>query len=131
MEASIDFRMIPHPGRYLRPIYLYAKGRILTFSDPENMHTQEILKAFADATQSLKLYRRAELRDENTDAPLIEHLYVDPLQNNAVLEMMMRPNTTLVIGRKGTGKSTVFQRAQYEIRKNKRHLSAYIDIKTR
>jgi hypothetical protein len=94
------------------------------------MHTQEILKAFADATQSLKLYRRAELRDENTDAPLIEHLYVDPLQNNAVLETMMRPNTTLVIGRKGTGKSTVFQRAQYEIRKNKRYLSAYIDIKT-
>ena len=33
---------------------------------------------------------------------------------------MLRPNTTFVIGRKGTGKSTVFQRAQHEIRKQKR-----------
>lgn len=36
----------------------------------------------------------------------------------------------MIVGRKGTGKSTVFQRAQHEIRKKKRHLSAYVDIKT-
>jgi hypothetical protein len=33
-------------------------------------------------------------------------------------------------GRKGTGKSTVFQRAQHEIRKQRRAVSAYVDIKT-
>jgi hypothetical protein len=87
------------------------------------------LKFFADAAQSLKLYRRAELLD-NKDRPLIEQLYVDPLPDNGVLSVMMRPNTTFVIGRKGTGKSTVFQRAQHEIRKQKRAVSAYIDIKT-
>jgi hypothetical protein len=43
---------------------------------------------------------------------------------------MMRPNTTFLTGRKGTGKSTVFQRAQHEIRKRKHAVSAYIDIKT-
>jgi hypothetical protein len=88
-----------------------------------------LLKGFADAAQSLKLYRRAELLDQN-DRPLIEQLYVDPLPNNAVLSAMLRPNTTFVIGRKGTGKSTVFQRAQHEIRKQKRAVSAYVDIKT-
>jgi DNA-binding MarR family transcriptional regulator len=87
------------------------------------------MTAFAESAQSLKLYRRAELRDD-ADEPLIERLYVDPLQNDAVLETMLRPNTTFVIGRKGTGKSTVFQRAQHEIRKKKRALSAYVDIKT-
>lgn len=94
------------------------------------MHDKNVLQKFADATQSLKLYRRAELRDEATYSSLIEKLYVDPLPNEAVLQTMLRPNTTLLVGRKGTGKSTVFQRAQHEIRKKKRHLSAYIDIKT-
>lgn len=81
------------------------------------------LKNFSDAVQSLKLYRRAELRDEAGDAPLIEPLYVDPLQNEAVLQTMLQPNTTFVVGRKGTGKSTVFQRAQHEIRKSSNKIS--------
>jgi DNA-binding MarR family transcriptional regulator len=88
------------------------------------------LRKFADAAQSLKLYRRAELLDANSDKSLIDKLYVDPLQNDAILEAMLRPNTTFIVGRKGTGKSTVFQRAQYEIRQSKRLLSAYVDIKT-
>lgn len=88
------------------------------------------LKAFAEAAQSLKLYRRAELVDPDTERPLIERLYVDPLPGDAVLQTMLRHSTTLLIGRKGTGKSTVFQRAQHEIRKQKSSISAYIDIKT-
>jgi hypothetical protein len=87
-------------------------------------------KGFAEAANSLKLYRRAELLDQQTEKPLIERLYVDPLPDGAVLDSMMRPNTTFLIGRKGTGKSTVFQRAQYEIRKSRHALSAYVDIKT-
>lgn len=35
-----------------------------------------------------------------------------------------------MIGRKGTGKSTIFQRAQHQIRQQKRSISAYVDIKT-
>ena len=87
------------------------------------------LKGFADAAQSLKLYRRAELLDQ-LDRPLISQLYVDPLPNDAVLSAMLRPNTTFLIGRKGTGKSTVFQSAQHEIRQQSRAVSAYVDIKT-
>jgi len=91
--------------------------------------TQDQLNGFHDAAQSMKLYRRAELQDFE-GASLIEDLYVDPLPNNLILKIMMKANTTFIIGRKGTGKSTVFQRAQYELRKLSTHTSAYIDIKT-
>jgi hypothetical protein len=43
---------------------------------------------------------------------------------------MLRESTTFLIGRKGTGKSTVFQRAQHELRTRSNVVSAYVDIKT-
>jgi DNA-binding MarR family transcriptional regulator len=92
--------------------------------------SQDLLKCFQDAAQSMKLYRRAELIDEEHDSPLIEQLYVDPQPNDNVLRTVLRPNTTFIIGRKGTGKSTVFQRAQYDLRTSKNTTSAYVDIKT-
>jgi hypothetical protein len=88
------------------------------------------VKQFADAAQSLKLYRRAELIDDETQKSLIEDLYVDPLPDNGILLSLLRPNTSFLIGRKGTGKSTVFQRVQHEIRKQKNSISTYLDIKT-
>ncbi|MEU4554095.1 hypothetical protein [Micromonospora violae] len=91
--------------------------------------SQKNLDGFRDATQSLKLYRRAELGDAGSGS-LIESLYVDPLPNDHVLNTMLKPNTTFVVGRKGTGKSTIFQRAQHELRKRTDVTSAYIDIKT-
>jgi hypothetical protein len=92
--------------------------------------TNDQIKSFADAAQSLKLYRRAELIDDETQKSLIEDLYVDPLPAEGILTALVRPNTSFLIGRKGTGKSTVFQRAQHEIRKQKTSISAYLDIKT-
>jgi hypothetical protein len=85
---------------------------------------------FAEAAQSLKLYRRAELVRDGTNQSLIEQLYVDPLPNDAILNGMLRANTTFITGRKGTGKSTVFQRVQHDIRKRRDAISAYVDIKT-
>lgn len=92
--------------------------------------TKEQLKGFSDAAQSLKLYRRAELIDEQSGKQLISELYVDPLPEEAVLNSILKPNTTFLIGRKGTGKSTIFQRAQAEIRGRKNAISTYVDIKT-
>lgn len=89
----------------------------------------EGLNAFRDAAQSLKLYRRAELLGDGGEE-LIEALYVDPLPNEHVLQTMLKPNSTFLIGRKGTGKSTVFQRAQYELRKRSDVTTAYVDIKS-
>jgi Cdc6-like AAA superfamily ATPase len=87
------------------------------------------LEAFRETAQSLKLYRRADLPGPEGKS-LIEELYVDPLPNDHVLNTMVKPNTTFIVGRKGTGKSTVFLRAQHELRKDEGVASAYIDIKT-
>uniref|UniRef100_UPI001E36B763 hypothetical protein n=1 Tax=Sphingomonas sp. 37zxx TaxID=1550073 RepID=UPI001E36B763 len=91
-------------------------------------YTASDLKKFGQAAHSLKLYRRADLRDDVTDKSLIGKLYVDPLQNDAVLDTMLRESTTFLIGRKGTGKSTIFQRAQHELRSRQNVISAYVDI---
>jgi DNA-binding MarR family transcriptional regulator len=93
-------------------------------------YTAKDLQGFAEASHSLKLYRRADLRDDVTDKTLIDKLYVDPLQHDAVLETMLRESTTFLIGRKGTGKSTIFQRTQHELRSKPNAVSAYVDIKT-
>lgn len=90
----------------------------------------EQLGGFRSAVESLKLYRRADLSDPEQGTPLIEDLYVDPLPQDDVFKTILRPHTTFVIGRKGTGKSTVFQRLQHELRKTSSQTSAYIDIKT-
>lgn len=79
---------------------------------------------------SLKKCRRADLSDINNDEAIIEELYVDPLDNDFVLKTCLRPNTTILIGRKGTGKSTIIARLQHDIRQDNNRLSLYIDVKT-
>lgn len=86
-------------------------------------------RGFAEAIQSLKLYRRAELESPQGE-DLIEKLYVDPLPQDHVHNLLRQPNTTFLIGRKGTGKSTVFLRAQKSLLAEKNVLSTYVDIKT-
>ncbi len=92
--------------------------------------SEQQINGFHSAAQSLKLYRRAELEDEESGDPLIRELYVDPLPGEHIFKTAMKPNTTFLIGRKGTGKSTIFQRVQNELRGSEGCVSAYIDIKT-
>lgn len=91
--------------------------------------TSSSLEGFHSAVQSLKLYRRADVENERGES-LVEELYVDPLPNDHVLQTLIRPNTTFIIGRKGTGKSTVFLRGQKALLADPKFLCAYIDIKT-
>ncbi|HEY8611863.1 MAG TPA: hypothetical protein VIL69_11300, partial [Roseomonas sp.] len=91
--------------------------------------TEKQLDNFFKAASSLKLFSRAELSDDKQRS-LIERLYVDPLPNEQAFKTLLSDSTTILIGRKGTGKSTVFQRAQHEIRKNKMNvISSYMDIR--
>lgn len=92
--------------------------------------SQAEVTGFYRAADSLRKYRRAELRDDNTGESLLNELYCDPLPSNGVSTRVNSPNTTLIIGRKGTGKSTVFQKLQHDIRKTSDRLTAYVDIKT-
>jgi len=87
---------------------------------------------FARIAESLRQYRRAELKDfeEEVGTRPVDALYVDPLPNDAVLNSVLSSNTTFLLGRKVTGKSTVFARAQSLLRTRKDLLSTYIDVKS-
>ena len=83
---------------------------------------------FLEFAESLKLVRNANVEVNNKI--IIDDIYTDLLPNNGILSKINLPNTTILIGRKGTGKSTIFQKSQREIDKNKKYLSIYIDVKT-
>ncbi|MGG4441367.1 hypothetical protein [Brevibacillus fortis] len=94
------------------------------------MKDESVLDNFSLLVSSLKLAQRAELFDEGHDKNLIEKLYVDPLPNNGVFKQMIQDNTVFLVGRKGTGKSTIFARVQEYYRNSKTEISAYVDVKT-
>lgn len=88
-------------------------------------------KKFSLISNSLRQYRRAELKDFERElgAPAIDSLYVDPLSSNAVLNQVLAPTTTFLLGRKGTGKSTIFAKAQADLRRDSHNISVYLDVK--
>jgi DNA-binding transcriptional ArsR family regulator len=90
------------------------------------------LEIFSKVSESLRQYRRAELRDfesEIGEKP-VDQLYVDALPGGAVLQAVLSSNTTFLLGRKGTGKSTVFAKAQSALRERKDIISIYVDVKS-
>lgn len=89
-------------------------------------------KKFSRVSESLRKFQRAELKefeDELGQKP-VDRVYVDPLEDNAVLDTVLSGNTTFLFGRKGTGKSTIIARAQSELRKKQNSLSVYLDVKS-
>lgn len=84
---------------------------------------------FFSAVDSLKKYRRAELFDEQGNN-LLDNLYTDLLPNDQIIKTCLTDNTTFLVGRKGTGKSTIFLKLQHELRKRDDNISCYIDTKT-
>lgn len=85
-------------------------------------------KNFWDAIESLKRYRRAEL--ERSGENIIEQVYTDLLPEDYILKKCQLPNTTFLIGRKGTGKSTIFLRLEKELDKQEDAISCYLDVYT-
>lgn len=83
---------------------------------------------FLQCIESLKKYRRAELERDGEN--LIEQLYTDLLPDNYILNKSLLKNTTFLIGRKGTGKSTIFLMIEKEIQKQNDLMSCYIDVYT-
>lgn len=106
------------------------KNKILWSTRGDKMYTDDEKIGFSNAAESLKKYRRAELVDDNSGKSLLDKLYVDLLPGNVVLEKCMRDNTTFLVGRKGTGKSTIFLKLENEYRKRKQFLPCYVDVKT-
>ncbi|NSZ75040.1 MarR family transcriptional regulator [Agrobacterium tumefaciens] len=87
---------------------------------------------FLKVTDTLRQYRRAELKDFEDDLGKnpVEKLYCDPLPDNAILNSVISNNTTFLLGRKGTGKSTVFAKAQAILRAKKNVIPIYVDVKS-
>lgn len=86
---------------------------------------------FFEMAESLKLYRRAEIKPRASSSTRpIDDLYVDPLNGNATLKTVLSDNTVFLLGRKGTGKSTIFSKAESEILKSDDVISVYIDVKS-
>ncbi|MGN2244949.1 hypothetical protein ACFWZU_15750 [Frateuria sp. GZRR33] len=90
------------------------------------------INKFAKIAESLRQYRRAELKDfeKEVGSKPVDQLYVDPLPGEAVLQSVLSSNTTFLLGRKGTGKSTVFAKAQAALRQRRDIITVYIDVKS-
>ena len=88
----------------------------------------ENINKFLEFAESLKLVRRANLEIEGES--VIEKIYTDLLPNNGIINKVNLPRTTIVVGRKGTGKSTIFFKSQMDLDKSKENITVYIDTKS-
>nr|WP_309758936.1 hypothetical protein [Flavobacterium sp.] len=84
---------------------------------------------FLEFAESLKLVRKTRIEDFIDDKN-IDDIYTDLLPNNGIINKLNLPRTTLLVGRKGTGKSTIFQKSQKDLVSNKKCISIYIDVKS-
>ena len=83
---------------------------------------------FALAIDTLRRAHRSQLMSARGKS-VIDQLYIDPLPNDGVLRKVLLPHMTLILGRRGTGKSTLIERAQSVLAEDRTALSAYIDVK--
>lgn len=93
------------------------------------MLTEKNRDEFYKVADSLKRFKRAEIKDSQ-ERSLIDTLYTDLLPENQVYKMVLSDNTTFLVGRKGTGKSTIILRLESEYRKKDDYIPCYIDTKT-
>lgn len=84
---------------------------------------------FLKFAESLKL-----VRNEAIEAPysknIIDKIYTDPLPHDGIINKVNLPRTTIIMGRKGTGKSTIFQKSIKDMSTDKNAICIYIDVKT-
>ncbi len=92
-------------------------------------YTEKEKKDFHEFVNSLKKYRRAEVVDGDGN-DLLKYLYTDLLPSEQILKTCLSENTTFIVGRKGTGKSTIFLKMQQAIRGKNNQICCYIDAKT-
>lgn len=100
-----------------------------------NMYTQEQRDGFIKVYETLRLYKRITPKKLNGEESInkqnvVKDLYVDLLPNNGIIRKLLSDETFILLGRKGTGKSTLFARAQYDIISQRKNLSAYVNAKS-
>ena len=88
----------------------------------------EKIERFLEFAESLKLVRKAD--PELDGKSIIDDIYTDLLPSNGIINKVNLPRTTILTGRKGTGKSTIFLKSQRDLDKVKHNLTIYIDAKS-
>jgi len=94
-------------------------------ANPLQRMAGDIEKAFKSLIKS----GRPDITDENGKT-LVPKLYVDLFSNNYVLNQVLDDNHTLLKGRRGTGKSTVFLKAENELSNSKGNFAIYINLQS-
>lgn len=93
------------------------------------MLTNEDNENFRTIVDSLKKSRKEPIIDERTGDIVNHLLYVDPFLDEHLLKEARRPRTAFIEGRRGTGKSTLLQKLQAELRRERRAVALYVDAK--
>ncbi len=88
-----------------------------------------VSKRIEDAFKSMIKSGRPDVTDEQNNS-LIPDIYVDLYENDYVLRQVVDDNHTLLKGRKGTGKSTIFLRAEQELAKSRDKICVYINLQS-
>lgn len=86
-------------------------------------------KQFLNLAESLKLIQKTRIEDYANDKN-IDDIYTDLLPQSGIINKLNLPRTTILVGRKGTGKSTIFKKSQKDLISNKKCISIYIDVKS-
>lgn len=82
------------------------------------------------AIQSMRQFNRAELKEARTGASLVDLFYEDPYVSGHLLSELKSERHTFIVGRRGSGKSTSFQKARLDLRTTPGVLTAYVNLKS-
>lgn len=82
-----------------------------------------------EAFKSLIKSGRPDIVNENSES-MIKDLYVDIFDNEYALKQVLDDNHLLLKGRRGTGKSTIFLRAEEILLDKENHIPIYLNLQT-
>lgn len=84
---------------------------------------------FRGFVNSLRGVNRHYLEDLKNKKVSIQDYYTDLLNNNSIANNLNASFTQLIIGRQGTGKTTLFHKSIDDLKKNKNIITIYLDAK--
>lgn len=85
---------------------------------------------FRNVIDSLKKSRSESITDPHTGEVINHLLYEDPFADGHLIREAKRSRTAFIEGRRGAGKSSLLQKLQHELRREKKVVTSYLDGKS-
>jgi len=82
---------------------------------------------FRHVIDSLKKSRSEPIADPHTGEVINHLLYEDPYADGHLIKEAKRPRSAFIEGRRGSGKSSLLQKLQHDLRREKRIVTSYLD----